>query len=81
VSRSVKDFVSFFEFLNEYEAEFVSLKENCGTTSHGPIPHHDVRALAQLKGSAQEMRSRAERGLLTVGAPVTPIQPAGVSQQ
>jgi site-specific DNA recombinase len=33
ISRSVKDFLSFFEVLNEHDVEFVCLKQNYDTTT------------------------------------------------
>jgi site-specific DNA recombinase len=74
VSRSVKDFVGFFEFLNEHEAEFVSLKENCDTTSAmGRFLITMFAALAQLEREQVSERTRdavaarAERGLFNGG--------------
>lgn len=44
VSRSIMDFLAFFQFLDDHNVEFISLRENC-RHSHidGAIPRHDVR--------------------------------------
>src|SRR6266540_1593620 len=74
VSRSVKDFLSFFEFLTEHDAEFVSLKENCDTTSAmGRFMITMFAAVAQLEREQVSERTRdalaarAERGLFNGG--------------
>src|SRR3972149_627875 len=74
VTRSVKDFLSLFEFLQEHGVEFVSLKEQCDTsTPVGRLFATLILALAQFEreNTAERTRdataARAERGLWNGG--------------
>ncbi len=72
--RSVKDFLWFFEFLNEHGAEFVCLKQNYDTTSaQGRLFVTIMMALAEFEREQTSERTRdatiarAERGLWNGG--------------
>ncbi len=74
VCRSVKDFLAFFEFLNDYGAEFVCLKQNYDTTSpQGKLFVTIMMALAEFEREQTSERTRdatlarAERGLWNGG--------------
>ena len=74
VSRSVKDFLSFFEFMNEHGVEFVCLKQNYDTTSpQGRLLITMMMALAEFEREQTSERTRdaalarAERGLWNGG--------------
>lgn len=74
LSRSVKDFLEFFEFLTENDVEFVCLKQNFDTTSaHGRLFIIFTMALAQFEReqtserNRDASRARAERGLWNGG--------------
>ena len=74
VCRSVRDFLSFFEFLQEHKVEFISLKENFDTTSaQGRLLVTVVMALAEFERDLTSERTReacsarAERGLWNGG--------------
>ena len=74
VSRSVKDFLDFFEFLSSYKAEFVSLRQNCDTsTPQGKFFVTMMIAFAELERGMTSERNReaslarAERGLWNGG--------------
>jgi len=74
ICRSVKDFLWFFEFLNEYKAEFVCLKQNYDTTSaQGRLFVTMMMALAEFEREQTSERTseatlaRAERGLWNGG--------------
>lgn len=74
VMRSVKDFLAVFEFLHEHEVEFVSLKEQCDTsTPVGRLFATIIMALAQFEreNTAERTRdahrARADRGLWNGG--------------
>jgi len=74
VTRSVKDFITLFEFLQEHGVEFVSLKEQCDTsTAVGRLFATMIMALAQFEreNTAERTRdataARAERGLWNGG--------------
>jgi site-specific DNA recombinase len=74
VCRSVKDFLSFFEILNEYDVEFVCLKQNYDTTTpQGKLFTTVMMALAQFEREQTSERNkeatlaRAERGLWNGG--------------
>jgi site-specific DNA recombinase len=74
VSRSVKDFLHFFEFLNLNNVEFVCLRENYDTTSpQGKFLITVMMALAEFEREQTSERTkdavlaRAERGLWNGG--------------
>ena len=74
VSRSVKDFLSFFEILNEHGVEFVCLKQDYDTTSsQGKFFITVMMALAEFEREQISERNReasaarAERGLWNGG--------------
>ncbi|MFC1715630.1 recombinase family protein [Candidatus Poribacteria bacterium] len=74
ISRSVRDFLSFFEILNEYNVEFVCLKQNYDTTSaQGKLFITIMMALAEFEREQTSERNkaatlaRAERGLWNGG--------------
>jgi len=74
LTRSVKDFLGLFEFLNEHQVEFVCLKENYDTTSaHGKFFVTMVMAMAQFEREQTGERNRdaslarAQRGLWNGG--------------
>lgn len=74
VSRSVKDFLIFFEFLTEHGVEFVSLREGFDTTSpQGKLQATILMALAEFERAltaqrtSEAMADRAERGLWNGG--------------
>jgi site-specific DNA recombinase len=70
VSRSVKDFLNFFEFLSEHGVEFVCLKQDFDTTTpHGRAFAKMMMVMAELEREQTSERTRdataarAERGL------------------
>jgi site-specific DNA recombinase len=74
ICRSVKDFLEFFEFLNQHDVEFVCLKQNYDTTSpQGRLFIMIMMALAQFEREQTAERNRdsslarAERGLWNGG--------------
>jgi site-specific DNA recombinase len=74
ICRSVKDFLWFFEFLNEHGAEFVCLKQNYDTTSaQGRLFVTMMMALAEFEREQTSERTRdataarSERGLWNGG--------------
>ena len=74
ISRSVKDFLHFFEVLNEYGVEFVCLKQNYDTTTpQGKLFVTIMMALAEFEREQTSERNReataarAERGLWNGG--------------
>jgi site-specific DNA recombinase len=74
ISRSVSDFLRFFEILNEYGVEFVCLKQNYDTTSpQGKLFITIMMALAQFEREQTSERTRdataarADRGLWNGG--------------
>lgn len=74
VSRSVKDFLNFFEILTKYNVEFVCLKQNYDTTSsQGKLFITIMMALAEFERTQTSERNkdatmaRAERGLWNGG--------------
>jgi site-specific DNA recombinase len=74
ISRSVKDFLNFFEVLNEHNVEFVCLKQNYDTTTpQGKLFTTVMTALAQFEREQTSDRNkeatlaRAERGLWNGG--------------
>ena len=74
ICRSVKDFLWFFEFLQDNQAEFVSLKENYDTTTaQGKMLITIIMVLAQFEREQDSERTseaaaaRAERGLWNGG--------------
>ena len=74
VCRSVKDFLHFFEFLNEHNVEFVCLKQNYDTTSpQGKLFITIMMALAEFEREQTSERTkdatlaRAQRGLWNGG--------------
>ena len=74
ISRSVKDFLNFFEFLNEHHVEFVCLKQNYDTTTaQGRLFVTMMIALAEFEREQTAERTReatlarAERGLWNGG--------------
>jgi site-specific DNA recombinase len=74
ICRSVKDFLWFFEFLNEQQAEFVCLKQNYDTTSaQGRLFVTMMMALAEFEREQTSERTRdataarSERGLWNGG--------------
>jgi site-specific DNA recombinase len=74
ICRSVKDFLSFFEILNEHGVEFVCLKQNYDTTTpQGKLFTTVMMALAQFEREQTSERNkeaslaRAERGLWNGG--------------
>ncbi len=74
VSRSVKDFLHFFEILNLHDIEFVCLKQNYDTTSpQGKLFITIMMALAEFEREQTSERTkdatlaRAERGLWNGG--------------
>jgi site-specific DNA recombinase len=74
ICRSVKDFLGFFEFLQEHKVEFVCLKQNYDTTSpQGRLFITMMMALAQFEREQTSERTRdassarAERGLWNGG--------------
>lgn len=74
ISRSVKDFLNFFEILHEYQVEFVCLKQNYDTTTpQGKLFITVMMALAEFEREQTSDRNkeaslaRAERGLWNGG--------------
>ncbi len=74
ISRSVRDFLSFFEILNEHNVEFVCIKQNYDTTSaQGKLFITIMMALAEFEREQTSERNkeatlaRAERGLWNGG--------------
>jgi len=74
VSRSVKDFLNFFEFLNKHNVEFVCLKQSYDTTSsQGRLLTNIAISLAQFEREQTSERNRdtslarANRGLWNGG--------------
>ena len=74
ICRSVKDFLNFFEILNQYDVEFVCLKQNYDTTSsQGKLFITIMMALAEFEREQTSERNReatlarAERGLWNGG--------------
>jgi site-specific DNA recombinase len=74
ISRSVCDFLNFFEILNECDVEFVCLKQNYDTTTpQGKLFTTVMMALAQFEREQTSERNReatlarAERGLWNGG--------------
>ena len=74
ISRSVRDFLNFFEVLNEHNVEFVCLKQNYDTTTpQGKLFTTVMTALAQFEREQTSDRNkeatlaRAERGLWNGG--------------
>lgn len=74
ISRSVKDFLNFFEILTQYNVEFVCLKQNYDTTSaQGKLFITIMMALAEFEREQTSERNkdatlaRAERGLWNGG--------------
>ncbi|MFH1093695.1 MAG: recombinase family protein [Candidatus Omnitrophota bacterium] len=74
ISRSVKDFLNFFEVLTQYNVEFVCLKQNYDTTSsQGKLFITIMMALAEFEREQTSERNRdatlarAERGLWNGG--------------
>ena len=74
VSRSVKHFLHFFEFINEHNVEFVCLKQNYDTTTpQGRLFVTIMMALAEFEREQTSERTheattaRAERGLWNGG--------------
>jgi site-specific DNA recombinase len=74
ISRSVADFLRFFEILNEHGVEFVCLKQNYDTTSpQGKLFITIMMALAQFEREQTAERTRdataarADRGLWNGG--------------
>lgn len=74
ICRSVKDFLWFFEFMQEHKVEFISLKENYDTTSaQGRLLVTMMMALAEFEREQTSERTReatlarAERGLWNGG--------------
>ncbi len=74
ISRSVKDFLNFFEILTKYNVEFVCLKQNYDTTSsQGKLFITIMMALAEFEREQTSERTkeatlaRAERGLWNGG--------------
>ena len=74
VCRSVKDFLNFFEILQEYQIEFVCLKQDYDTTSsRGKLFITIMMALAEFERETTSERTkdaifaRAERGLWNGG--------------
>jgi site-specific DNA recombinase len=74
ISRSVRDFLNFFEILTKYNVEFVCLKQNYDTTSsQGKLFITIMMALAEFERTQTSERNRdatlarAERGLWNGG--------------
>jgi len=74
ICRSVKDFLWFFEFLHDHNAEFVCLKQNYDTTSsQGRLFVTMMMALAEFEREQTSERTRdavaarSERGLWNGG--------------
>ncbi len=74
ICRSVKDFLNFFEFLNEHGVEFVCLKQHYDTTTpQGRLFVTIMMALAEFEREQTSERTRdatlarAERGLWNGG--------------
>jgi site-specific DNA recombinase len=74
ISRSVRDFLNFFEILTKYDVEFVCLKQNYDTTSsQGKLFITIMMALAEFERTQTSERNkeatlaRAERGLWNGG--------------
>ena len=74
ISRSVKDFLGFFQILNEHNVEFVCLKQNYDTTTaQGQFVATVLMAMAQMEReitsqrTSEAMSDRAERGLWNGG--------------
>ena len=74
ISRSVKDFLNFFEFINQHNVEFVCLKQNYDTTTpQGKLFVTMMIALAEFEREQTSERTRdataarSERGLWNGG--------------
>ncbi len=74
ICRSVSDFLHFFEFLSEHDAQFICLKQQYDTTSpQGRLFVTIMMALAQFEREQTAERTRdavlarAERGLWNGG--------------
>jgi len=74
ISRSVRDFLAFFDYLNAHGVEFVSLKEDYDTTTAGgKLLVTIMMALAEFEReqtaerTRDAMAARSERGLFNGG--------------
>ena len=74
ICRSVSDFLAFFEFLDDQEVEFISLREQFDTTSpQGKLLVTMLIALAEFERditsqrTSEAMADRADRGLWNGG--------------
>ena len=63
ISRSVRDFLNFFEIINQYDVEFVCLKQNYDTTSpQGKLFITIMMALAEFEREfGQRKSARSEQ--------------------
>ena len=82
ISRDVKDFCNFWEFLKQHEATFISLKENFDTTTPiGEMMVIQAISFAQFERKTivnrikDGARARAERGLSNGGVKVLGLDP------
>ena len=76
VSRSIKDFIEFFDYLKEHDVDFVSVLQEIDTTSpYGRFISYILMAVAQLEREQTSermkvsVRVKAGKGRFTGGSP------------